>query len=179
MTKRNKFISMFILAIILGVFLGLWLRRQSKPELKIESKVPTSPSAPQINTETLKIDGKRVLGLTPGKEVEEMKKLNVANNATDNWSPALLKTLQKQGGKAAKDIQLKRVDSFVLAQDNLALFVESVIVTITNEQNAQTTFRVLVDSQTGKILRNWDQPVIDPINPRQNFRLKIDPRYQD
>lgn len=179
MTKRNKFILAFILAIILGASLGIWLRRQSKSELKTATKETPSPSAHVINTETLKIDGKRVLGLTPGKEVEEMKKLNVANNPSESWSPALLKTLQKQGGKSIKDIQVRPVDSFVLAQDNLALFVESVVVTITNEQNAQTTFRVLVDSQTGKILRNWDQPVIDPANPRQNFRLKIDPRYQD
>lgn len=179
MTKRNQFILVFVFAIILGTFIGLWLRRQSKTELKTETRVLPSPTSHTINTETLKIDGKRVLGLTPGKEVEEIKKLNVANNPGENWNTALIKTLQKQGGKSIKDVQVRPVDSFVLAQDNLALFVESVVVTITNEQNAQTSFRVLVDSQTGKILRNWDQPVIDPINPRQNFRLKIDPRYQD
>lgn len=179
MTKRNKFILAFILAAILGASLGYWLRLQTKSDLKSTSKEASPPPSHVINTETLKIDGKRVLGLTPGKEAEEIKTLNVANNPSPNWTPALLKTLQKQGGKSIKDIQIRPVDSFILAQDNLALFVESVVVTITNEQNTQTTFRVLVDSQTGKILRNWDQPVIDPVNPRQNFRLKIDPRYQD
>lgn len=178
MTKRKKFILVFILAIVSGALLGIWLRKKSQPEFVKKSQAPVETSH-MINTETLKIDGKRVLGLTPGKEVEEIKQLKVANEASDKWSPALEKTLRKQGGKALKSIDLKTIDSFVLTQDNIALFVESVVVTITNEQNSQTTFRVLVDSQTGKILRNWDQPVIDPVNPRQNFRLKIDPRYQD
>lgn len=178
MTKRNKFILLFILAIISGALLGFWLRMKTRPEFVKKSK-PQVQTSHVLNAETLKIDGKRVLGLTPGKEAEEIKKLNVANVPSDAWSPALQKTLRKQGGKSLKSIDIKTIDSFVLAQDNLAYFVESVVVTITNEQNSQTTFRVLVDSQTGKILRNWDQPVIDPVNPRQNFRLKIDPRYQD
>jgi len=56
---------------------------------------------------------------------------------------------------------------------------QSYIVTLKNDVNATTTFRVLVDAQSGKLMESWDQPIYDPVNPRNNFKVKIDPRYHN
>lgn len=167
------------------VFLGIFffLQRQSTklPEKKSDraSQSSVKTSARGSPQEVLKIKGKRVVGLNPGHEKEQMEKLKVANSPSAEWEPALKETLRHQAGNNLKDISLNKVDSFVWAQDGVALFVESVIVTLKNKKNETTTFRVLVDAQNGKILKNWDQPVIDPLNPRDDFRIKIDPRYHE
>jgi hypothetical protein len=50
-------------------------------------------------------------------------------------------------------------------------------VTLTNQQEAQSSFRAIVDAQTGKILETWDQTISDPADVRGGFRIKLDPRY--
>jgi hypothetical protein len=106
-----------------------------------------------------------------------ISKIKVSNKPTDNWEKSVEEALRTQAGEGIKEIIMKSVDSFVWTENGIALFVESVIVTIKNSRNEETTFRVMVDSQTGKILKNWDQPIYDPVNPRDNFKIKIDPRY--
>jgi hypothetical protein len=143
-------------------------------------KKSTPPKLTQqiiVNPEKIEINGRKVVGLPPGKEKEEIKKLKVSNAPSNDWEPALENTLRTQGGSALKEVSFNKVDSFVWAHDGIALFVESVIVTIKNDRNVQTTFRVLVDAQSGKILQNWDQPIYDPLNPKDRFRIRIDPRY--
>jgi Zn-dependent metalloprotease len=145
-------------------------QKKSASEVKSEQKVV-------VNPEKVEINGKKVVGLSPGKEKEEIQKLKVSNLPSPQWQPALEKTLRAQGGDSLKEVSFNKVDSFVWAHDGIALFVESVIVTIKNDKNAVTTFRVLVDAQSGKILQNWDHPIFDPLNPKDRFRIKIDPRY--
>lgn len=175
MTKRRFY---FILFFVLFLGLVYYLKNRSpKVSPPILKKDKTIKKAPSVDTEALKIEGKRVVGLRPGHEKEEIKNLKVANTPTAEWKPALEATLRAQGGDAIKEIKFDKVDSFVWAHDGVALFVESVVVTLKNDKNVPTTFRVLVDAQNGKILKNWDQPVFDPANPRESFRIKIDPRY--
>jgi hypothetical protein len=133
----------------------------------------------EIDVENLKIDGRKVIGLPPGKEKESLSKIQLSNRPSTEWDEKLEKTIRSQGGDGVKDVQLKSVDSFIWTQDGQSLFVESVIVTLKKPNNEEISFRVLVDSQTGKILKNWDQPIFDPANPRDNFKIKIDPRYHN
>lgn len=53
---------------------------------------------------------------------------------------------------------------------------EAVKVTLKGEKKT-TNFRALVDSRTGRIIQTWDQPVYDPVNPREGFGIRLDPRY--
>jgi hypothetical protein len=53
---------------------------------------------------------------------------------------------------------------------------EAVKVTLKGEKKS-TNFRALVDANTGRIIQTWDQPVHDPVNPREGFGIKLDPRY--
>lgn len=177
MTKRNRYSLIIIVFSILALGIFFYLRPKSQDSLKGSGSVEDSSPSLKIDSETLSIDGRRVVGLQPGQEKEKIKRLKIVNKTSGNWKEALERTLRKQGGSAIKEIQMEVVDSLVWTQDEMGLFVESVVVTLRNEKNSSTTFRVLVDSQSGKILKNWDQPVIDPANPRESFRLKIDPRY--
>lgn len=175
MTKRRLFFALFFITLA-GLVFFLRNRPLQTPPATLK-KEKTQTKIPEVDAKSLKIEGKRVVGLRPGNEEEEIKKLKIANTPSPEWKPALEETLRAQGGDAIKEIKFETVDSFVWAQDGIALFVESVIVTLRSDKNPPTTFRVLVDAQNGKILKNWDQPVFDPANPRENFRIKIDPRY--
>jgi hypothetical protein len=174
MTKRRLLLLLFLLTLV-----GITLLIKKPWKKAVDYSLTPSPAhqVPAIDPANLKIAGQRVIGLKKGHEKEDITKLKVANTPSPEWKEGLTETLKAQGGPSLRDITFEKVDSFVWAQDGVALFVESVIVTIKNENNASTTFRVLVDAQNGKILKNWDQPVIDPVNPRESFRIKIDPRY--
>jgi hypothetical protein len=175
MTSRNLKITAIVLAICLISYFIL-----SQRIIPQESQVTESKSEVKkykIDIENLKIEGRKVIGLVSGKEKEMISKIKVSNRPTDHWDDSLEEALRTQGGESLKEVIMKSVDTFVWTVNGMALFVESVIVTIKNSRNEETTFRVLVDSQTGKILKNWDQPIYDPVNPRDNFKIKIDPRY--
>lgn len=99
------------------------------------------------------------------------------NTPSPDWEERLQESLEAQGGKDLKDINIKTERSFVWTRDENPLFVQSVVVTLTNQQEAQSSFRAIVDSQTGKILQTWDQTISDPADVRGGFRIKLDPRY--
>lgn len=174
MIKRYRYLPILVIA-FLGVF--YFLRDKHIPQKGASDKKNSHSTQTKIDLEKREVNGKKVIGLQSGKEKDQLKNIRVANTPSPLWEPALEESLRLQGGKELKDIKLNKVDSFVWNHDGVALFVESVIVTIKNSKNEETIFRVLVDAQSGKILKNWDQPVIDPVNPRQGFRIKIDPRY--
>ncbi len=148
----------------------------------VETRPATTPGAAtklRVDVDRLQVNGLRVVGLAPGRERDQMRTLSVVNRPSADWEEGLLSTFRAQGGQAIKEMNLKKVDSFVWIHDGLALFVESVIVSLKSDQNRETTFRVLVDAQNGKILQHWDQPIVESPNPRDNFRIKLDPRYHE
>ena len=175
MTKRNLLL-IFSLVIIIGVI--IFFTRKSNSPLENASQV-TKTDLPVIDPQTLTIDGKKVLGLPPGNEKSQIQKLKIANKISPEWEPNLEKSLRAQGGDSVKEIAIKKVDSFVWNHDGVALFVESVVVTVKNHKNEETSFKALVDAQNGKILKNWDQPIFDPLHPKDNFKVRIDPRYHN
>ena len=175
MTRSNLKITVVVLVICLLSY--FFLNQKIIPP---ESQV-TEPNLEvkkyKVDIENLKIDGRKVIGLPPGHEKEMISKIKVSNRPTDKWEKSVEEALRTQGGESIKEVIMKSVDSFVWTENGMALFVESVIVKIKNSKKEETTFRLMVDSQTGKILKNWDQPIYDPVNPRDNFKIKIDPRY--
>jgi hypothetical protein len=134
----------------------------------------------KVDPQTLTIDGKMVTGLPLAQDaVTQLKDLKIANKVSSEWKPNLEKSLKAQGGDNVKEINIRKVDSFVWNHDGVALFVESVVVTLKNQKNEESSFKALVDAQNGKILKNWDQPIYDPLHPKDNFKVKIDPRYHN
>lgn len=177
MTSRSlKFISITFAILIMTYLFISQKKDDSQPVISTQKK---ELKKYEIDVENLKIDGRKVVGLPPGKEKESLSKIQPSNRPSKDWDEELEKTIRNQGGDGVKDVLLKNIDSFIWTQDGHSLFVESVIVTLKKPNNEEISFRVLVDSETGKILKNWDQPIFDPINPRDNFKIKIDPRYHN
>ncbi len=177
MTNKKNYLILFPLIIILGLVIFL----RNKDELHVVKVFPGPKpySEQKIDTKNLSIDGKKVMGLTPGNAPEEIKKLRVANYVSPNWETLLENSIREQGGQTLKEVQLTKIDSFIWPQNGIALHVESVLVNLTKNNNEKTSFKVLVDAQNGKILKNWDQPVIENMNPKDQFKVRIDPRYHD
>jgi len=176
MTKRT------LLLCLIGIGLAYFILRsddQKNEQISnlLSEVMKKKTKIHQVDFEKLQLDGRKVVGLTPGKEKEQLGKLQVMNSPSPEWEEGLKKNLQAQGGNSIKEISLKKRDSFVWVHEGAPLFVESVFVTLKGQDNQLINFRVLVDAQTGKILKNWDQPVVDPMDPRTNFKIKVDPRY--
>ena len=117
-----------------------------------------------------------IIGLPPGVK-KEVKDLDVKNSVSEDWEDKLVESLKIQGGEAVKDIEIKKVASFVWVQNDVGINVESVIVTVKGKDAKESIFKAMVDSETGKILETWDRPIEDLSNPKNGFRLKVDPRY--
>jgi hypothetical protein len=173
MTKRNLAITMAFCLIFFGFVVFLKNKKQQIASSKI---TPTSTTPIQ---KPLILNGRRVLGMHPSTTAGQLKTLKTANTISTKWEPILEQNIRAQGGDAVKSIKIKKVDSFIWNQDGLALNVESVMVSIKNQRGEETSFKALVDSQNGKILQNWDRPVFDPIHPKDNFKVRIDPRYHN
>lgn len=161
MTKQH-YLTILIILFLIALY---WVWKSESESPSIVHSPTQSNSFPQIN-------GRKVVGLSKGNEAKQLKDLKASNQISSEWKEKLEKTLYLQGKKMIKDISLKTEDSFIWVHDGIALNVESVLVSITNHSNQKTSFRVLVDSQTGKILQNWDQPVDDPLDPRAERGLK-------
>jgi hypothetical protein len=100
------------------------------------------------------------------------------NQPSPDWEKRLESALKEQAGNSLKEIKIQKERSFVWMRDENPLLVESVIVTLTNHKKSESTFRALVDSQTGKVLETWDRTIVDPSQIKEDgFRVKLDPRY--
>ncbi len=171
MSKRYYYLILIII-IALGTYL---LLRQ-------DSVTPTdgplsAKQFPLPKTESTEEDPSDIITTNP--PLEKKENTRPVNAVSPDWQTKLENTLRTQGGDSVKDIEIKKVDSRVWTQDGVSLNVESVIVTIKNHLNQTTTFRLLVDAQNGKILNNWDQPIIEYADPTRQPRIKVDPRYHN
>jgi hypothetical protein len=172
MTRRRLFL---LLSVVLIIGMVLYLKENS----------PDTPIAFQRKSHSQKLekfpapqDKKSPIRL-PSAEVKATPTINASNTISDAWEENLESSLRVQGGPSLKDVKIEKLDSLIWKQDGIALHVETVRITLTNDKSNQTSFKVMVDSQTGKILKNWDQPVFDPANPREKFKLALDPRYHN
>ena len=133
---------------------------------------------PEAIMTNLEIHGRKVIGNTPPPQ-DPLKKKNyiLANKVSPHWREGVKKALFAQGGSTLKDVEVRTLDSFIWSVGGQALNVESVHIQVENDQGRKTTFNALVDSQSGRIIQSWNQPIIDHANPRLNPGVKIDPRY--
>lgn len=100
------------------------------------------------------------------------------NQPSPDWEKRLEASLKEQAGNSLKDIKIKTENSLVWMRDENPLLVESVIITLTNHKKMESTFRALVDSQSGKVLESWDRTITDPGQIKEEgFKIKLDPRY--
>lgn len=165
MTKNKAFAILLILGLC-----AFFLSRKDTPV----AKAPT----PLSKSEVAAVDSGKINGpVRVETPTRTPASLNYVNTPSPEWEDRLEASLKAQGGGSLKTIQIKTEKSFVWDREENPLFVQSVVVTLTNQQEAQSSFRAIVDAQTGKILETWDQTISDPADVRGGFRIKLDPRY--
>lgn len=181
MTKTRVLQIVSLVVIITCVALLYHLRQKKLITVVPESKSPspTKIAAPVIDVEKLEIDGKRVYGLPAGKEKVAIKTVHIANRPSESWRPNLEKALLAQGGSHIKDIEIEKLDSFIWTESGVTLHVDTVKITLKNDKDSTVSFNAMIDSGSGKILKNWNQPVIDNFDHKKNFKVRIDPRYHN
>jgi hypothetical protein len=175
MTKKK------LLLLTLLLFIGIFFIKKNEPLIIKNTsshkadKQQTSAPLPVANV----AEQKEV------KEIKEAKKHDspslapkkYVNTPAADWKEKLHESLLLQAGKSITDIEIKKEKSLVWVRDNNPLLVESVLISVKNNQNEQSSYRALVDAQTGKVLETWDQTIYEPADPREEFHLHVDARY--
>lgn len=182
MTKRYL---VFIIALVL-ILTGIYFRSENlipqdpPPTPKVENApedVPTSVDNQKLPDDLPVKDGRKVLGLPQKDRKKALKALKTVNIISSDWQEKLEENLKAQGGDGIKDIKVQKVESLIMNHQSGAIYTESVVVTLKNEKGEVSKFRAMIDSGSGKILETWDRPISDPVNPREEFKLRVDPRY--
>ena len=93
------------------------------------------------------------------------------------WEENIKSNLLRQSFDENYDIKLTKESSFTWDELGAPIDVDSVKVSLRNPSGETSSFRALIDKNNGKILRTWDRPVIDPINPREKRGIKLNPLY--
>lgn len=168
MTKKNYIVFIFILS------LGVFFYMKNTTSNNIVNNKSQSPATSQSNASGTKIidQNRKQLARIPSS-------LKYVNRPSPVWKNRLETSLKAQSGTTLKTIKIQKENSFVWMRDKNPLHVESVVVTLTSQEAGESSFRALVDSQTGKVLESWDRTVSDPANVRGGFRIKLDPRYSN
>ena len=130
---------------------------QEKKETNIPLPLPTQKTSKK--PESKKEITRKNIGLPHDKKLEEMD-LNFKNEFNEDWKKLLGEKLldnQQDGTR----IIIKRIDSLLEIKQKDATFYEVAIIKFVDPQGKQSSFRALVDSQTGRVYRRWDKTVFE------------------
>jgi hypothetical protein len=172
MTKQRLTLLICSLLVMAGVF--AWFQRPLRHSQQTLAPVKsTTPDfEPYIKDRSLMDQAKAPINRLPAS-------VKFINQPSHEWEKKLTHSLKAQGGNSLKELVIKKERSLVWMRDENALLVESVVVSMTNNQDVSSSFRALVDSQTGKVLETWDRTIFDPMDKSAEFRFKLDPRYSN
>lgn len=173
MTK-NRY---WAIALILGTATCYFLYPREASQVLTQTNNPTQApmkknvGSVHINTTPTNSDATKVQGRFPSSAGYSM------NVPSTQWQQRLEETFKEQAGESLKKVVIKRERSFIWNKDNTPLHVEMVVVKLTSNQDVESSFRAVVDSQTGKILETFDRTIFDPAEVRAEAQIKLDPRY--
>ena len=168
MTKHKK-LPLFILSVI-----GLFLLADKSSDVVNVNKTTHLPAVTVFSIPARKVivQNKKSMDRVPAS-------LGYINKPSPDWKERVETSLRAQSGDSLKSIKIQKENSLVWMKDGNPIHVESVIITLTSQQSAESSFTAMVDSQTGKVLESWDRTISDPANVRGGFRIKLDPRYSN
>ena len=157
----NKKISFLFFVLFLGLL--LIFRGQESSTQKVITK---------------KMNPQKILIKDKSKEAEHHLDTNAVKHNVGH-EKTMETTIRNMVKDSLSEMSFEKVEEIPWSYGGKKINAQSYIVTLKNEVNATTTFRVLVDARSGKLMESWDQPIYDPVNPRNNFKVKIDPRYHN
>ena len=180
MKKINWAVVVALLATIL--IIAFYLRHMDEPPVDKETPPRTNVKSvkplPKEREEIL-VDGRTVIGKVSEEQRKNPTLIHPTNTPSAVWEKNLLQNLNQNGGEGLQNIAIKKVQSVVWMKNEGSVNAESVIITLKNKEGAESTFRALVDSQTGMILETWDRTIFEPVGHRDHHEhtIQVDERY--
>lgn len=151
----NKKLLIVSIGIIISILIIHSYFRSNK--FKEPDKQQNDSSSTSIQSESIEhVD----INLNPIKKDKHSN--SYVNKISPNWKGKLEESLKKQMGSELKELKVQPLKALILERDGHALHVHAVIIKIKNTSNMESTFNAMIDSQTGKVLETWNQPVFEP-----------------
>ena len=166
--KNYKFLILLIA--LIGPFAYFILRNNKIDHLEISKKtipvkdkiVPHAPkiysllTTPSKEKKVPRIFGRKIMGLGNKKLPKNLKTVNKYNPM---WKNHLTKYLLKFQNPSV-DVNVKLNDAYIMIKNNQGRFVEEVIINYLEKGERISSFRAIVDSETGFILNTFDKITI-------------------
>ncbi|MDO9181379.1 MAG: hypothetical protein Q7U04_03180 [Bacteriovorax sp.] len=96
--------------------------------------------------------------------------LEMTNKISPNWKEILGAELLRFHDKDAK-VMIKDEFSIIRIQNGKGHYLEQIIVTYVLKDGANSSYRALVDSETGAVMETWDKTIYE--NYKINKRTKL------
>lgn len=93
------------------------------------------------------------------------------------WEENVKVQLKRQAMDDNVEVNIIKESALFWEEMGTSIEANTIKVQLRTPAGETTSFRALIDSNTGKVLRTWDRPVLDPINPRERSGIRINSRY--
>lgn len=162
---NNKYLFGLILFIFVTV--ALLLKEDSVKEASVTHKIPT---------EHIKaIEDKGVSEVI--EETNDSAEATVIPSIDEPWEENVKVHLKRQAMDDNVEVDIIKESTLFWEEMGTSIEANTIKVQLRTPAGETTSFRALIDANTGKVLRTWDRPVLDPINPRERSGIKINARY--
>ncbi|PIP89730.1 MAG: hypothetical protein COW01_08160 [Bdellovibrionales bacterium CG12_big_fil_rev_8_21_14_0_65_38_15] len=169
----KKAIGFTILIIFVGV--GLYFYQKNESSLALNDRalnlrnasiahtqnMPSSlrkPASVEPTTDVTKKDSSQKRQWIGAKDdIIQSGKIAMKNKPDNNWHDKLVSILSR-GINSKTKIEVNHEKSVVLVNGNDAVNAEQVVV-IFNADKERNSYRAMVNSQTGKVIRTWDHTI--------------------
>lgn len=139
------------------------LPKVSKKIIPVKRQIPSNPPKVYNLSKTAKKDkkvprifGRKIMGLGNKKLPKDIKTVNIYN---PQWKNKLEKYLLKFQNPAVK-VDVKLHEAYIMVKNDQARFVEEVVINYTEKGEHISSFRAIVDSEDGSILKTFDKITI-------------------
>lgn len=162
---NNKYL--FGLFFFLCIAIALLLKKDSVKEMSITHK---------ISDEHIKaIEDKGVSEVTD--ESSDSVEATTSPILEEPWEENVKVQIKRQAMDDNIEVNVTKESTLFWEEMGTSIEANTIKVQLRTPAGETTSFRALIDSNTGKVLRTWDRPVLDPINPREQSGIKINARY--
>lgn len=134
------------------------------------SNVPTTEATARMPAS--EFHGNRTLvGEISSELMSKLEKLPMLNTVNPEWQEHLGHELVRFHPQDTK-VLIKKEESLIKVQNSKGLFTERVIISYLKGDHPVSSFRALIDSESGKVLETWDRTIHEHIiNPQQRREI--------
>lgn len=110
-----------------------------------------------------------LIGEISSQLLSNVEKLPMLNTINPHWKENLGMELVRFHSSDTK-VLIKKEESLIRIQNGKGLFTERVVVSYLNGDNPISSFKALIDSDSGKIIETWDNTIQEKITSPEERR---------